>query len=62
MTAIFYILILIVITNALCAHSVMSNFLQLCGLWPILCPWDSPGKNTGAGCRFLFQEIFPTQG
>ena len=19
------------------------------------CPWDSPGKNTGAGCHFLFQ-------
>ena len=18
-------------------------------------PWDSPGKNTGVGCRFLFQ-------
>ena len=23
---------------------------------------DSPGKNTGAGCRFLFQGIFLTQG
>ena len=22
---------------------------------------DSPGKNTGAGCHFLFQGIFPTQ-
>ena len=21
-----------------------------------------PGKNTGAGCHFLFQGIFPTQG
>ena len=19
------------------------------------CPWDSPGKNTGVGCRFLLQ-------
>ena len=26
------------------------------------CPWDSPGKNTGVGCHFLFQGIFPTQG
>ena len=26
-----------------------------------LCPWDSPGKNTGVGCRFLLQGIFPTQ-
>ena len=21
-----------------------------------LCPWDSPGKNTGVGCRILLQE------
>ena len=26
-----------------------------------LCPWDSPGKNTGVGCYFLLQGIFPTQ-
>ena len=26
------------------------------------CPWDSPGKNTGVGCHFLLQGIFPTQG
>ena len=26
-----------------------------------LCPWDSPGKNTGVGCHFLPQGIFPTQ-
>ena len=24
-------------------------------------PWDSPGKNTGVGCRFLLQGIFLTQ-
>ena len=28
----------------------------------LLCPWDSPGKNTGVGCHFLLQGIFPTQG
>ena len=28
----------------------------------ILCPWNSPGKNTGVGCRPLLQGIFPTQG
>ena len=27
-----------------------------------LCPWDFPSKNTGVGCHFLLQEIFPTQG
>ena len=26
------------------------------------CLWDSPGKNTGVGCHFLLQGIFPTQG
>ena len=29
---------------------------------PILCQWDSPGKNTGLGCHALLQGIFPTQG
>ena len=28
----------------------------------LLCPWDFPGKNTGVGCHFLLQEVFPTQG
>ena len=34
------------------------------GLQParLLCPWHSPGKNTGVGCHFLPQGIFPTQG
>ena len=28
----------------------------------LLCPWDSPGRNTGMGCQALLQGIFPTQG
>ena len=42
----------------------MSNSLQVYGLWPVrlLCPWDSPGKNTGVGCPALLQGIFWTQG
>ena len=28
----------------------------------LLCPWVFPSKNTGVGCYFLLQEIFPTQG
>ena len=28
----------------------------------LLCPWNSPGKNTGVGCLFLFQGIFLIQG
>ena len=41
----------------------MSNFLQSHGLKPVrlLCPWNSPGKNTGVGCHFLLQGIFLTQ-
>ena len=28
----------------------------------ILCPWNSPSKSTGVGCRSLFQGIFPYPG
>ena len=46
------------------ACSVESEFLHLHSLKPdrLLCPWDYPGKNTGVGCHFLLQGIFPTQG
>ena len=42
----------------------MSDSLWPHGLYPnrILRPWDFPGKNTGAGCHFLLQGIFLTQG
>ena len=32
-------------------------------LWTVrlVCPWDCPGKNTGEGCHFLLQGIFPDQ-
>ena len=33
-----------------------------CSPTRLLCPWDSPGKNTGVGCHALLQGIFPTQG
>ena len=51
-----------------CVHA---KSLQSCptlvrphGLQPVrlLCPWDSPGKNTEVGCHALLQGIFPTQG
>ena len=41
-------------------HAVMSSSLQPHGLQPTS-PWDSPGKNTGAGCHFLPQGIFLTR-
>ena len=28
----------------------------------LLCPWNSPGKNTGVGYHALLQGIFPIQG
>ena len=44
--------------------SVMSDSLRPHGIWParLLCPWNSPGKNTGVGCHSFIQGIFPTQG
>ena len=46
------------------SHPVVSNFLQPHGLYPpkLLCPWDSPGKNTTLGCQALLQGILLTQG
>ena len=48
--------------RSLCAcvsGSVMSDSL---GPHRLLCPWDSPGKNTGVDCCSLLQRIFLTQG
>ena len=39
--------------------SLVVKWLRLC--YRLLCPWDSPGKNTGVGCHALLQGIFPTQ-
>ena len=43
--------------------SVMSDSLQPRGLYParLLCPWNFPSQNTGAGCHFLLQVIFLPQ-
>ena len=42
----------------------MSHSLRPHGLLSsrLLCPWDSPGKNTGVGCHALLQGIFPILG
>ena len=49
--------------------SFISEVAQLCltpcdpmGPARLLRPWNFPGKNTGVGCHFLLQGIFPTQG
>ena len=50
-----------------CVLNCFSCVLLFATLWTVqparlLCPWDSPGKNTGGGCHILLQGIFPTQG
>ena len=42
---------------------VVSDFFRPHGLQPtrLLCPRDSPGRNTPVGCHALLQGIFPTQ-
>ena len=49
--------------NTVVAKSCLT-LLQHRGLqhFGLLCPWDSPGKNTGVGKCFLLQGIFLTQG
>ena len=36
--------------------------LSVCMPTRLLCPWNSPGKNTEVGCHSLLQGIFPTRG
>ena len=39
-----------------CVHAQLLSCVQL-----FACPWDFSGKNTGVGCHFFLQGIFPTQ-
>ena len=49
--------------NVLVAQSCLTLHDPIdCSAARLLCPWDSPGKNTGVGNHSLLQEIFPTQG
>ena len=49
--------------DSLCTSSFVSHSLWPFGLQltTLLCPWDLSGKNTGIGCHFLLQGIFPAQ-
>ena len=51
------------IINECVSLLVMSDSLWTHGLWParLLCPWNSPGKNTWMGCHSLLQRSFSTQ-
>ena len=46
------------------SYSALSDSLWPHGLYPasLLCPWNSPGKNTSVGSHSLLQGLFPTQG
>ena len=46
------------------SHSLVSDSLQCHGLYSawLLCPWNSPGKNTRVGSHSLLRGIFLTQG
>ena len=45
------------------SHSVMfDSFRPPMDHKRLLCPWNSPGKNTRVGCHSLLQGIFPTEG
>ena len=48
------------------AAKLLQSYLTLwpCGLehTSLLCPWDSPHKNTGGSSQAFFQGIFPIQG
>ena len=52
----------------MCCCAMLSCPVLSNSLWPEglqlprqLCPWDSPGKNSGIGCHALLQGIFSTQ-
>ena len=47
----------LVAQSSLTLHDTMD-----CSLPRLVCPWDSPGKNTGVGCHALLQGSIPTQG
>ena len=41
---------------------VLSRVRLFATPWRLICPWDSPGEDTGVGCHALLQGIFLTQG
>ena len=45
----------------LCEVSFSVSYNNVCSVAQ-LCSWNFPDKNTGVGCHFLLQGLFPTQG
>ena len=55
------------VSNVSCPRiHVLSCFRLFVAPWTVatsvLCPWNSPSKNTEVGCHFILQGIFLTQG
>ena len=49
----------------MCVLSCFSHVQLLSTLWTVarlLCPWESPGKNTGVDCHALLQGDLPNPG
>ena len=44
------------------SHCRVQLFVTPRTIAPKALAWNSPGKNTGVGCHFLLQRIFPAQG
>ena len=64
--ALLYIFVycLYIILYICCAQSLSHVQLFVTLGWEparLLCPWNFPGNNTGVGCHFFLQGIFPTQ-
>ena len=55
---------LVLVTVCVCSVTQFHQTLLPHGPWPIrlFCPWNFPDKNTGVGCRFLFQGNPPDLG
>ena len=52
-------------SHVLCCAKLLSHVwlsATPCTVARLLCPWDSPGENTGVSCHALLQGIFPWQG
>ena len=55
------------VISPMCYAQLLSRVRLFVTSWIVALPGfsvhgDSPGKNTGVGCHFLLQGIFPTQG
>ena len=65
--SIFLTCVCVCVCVCVCAHTLFRDWLfatpwTVCEPARLLYPRDSPGENTGVGCSFLFQKIFPIQG